>query len=164
MERGAANAAESVEMLAKEAVELEEKVTKLKSGVSRKEELERERDLLVEDNKKFESVVESFKEQVGAMEAKLRDWEKELEAKQRENRRICEENEELERRIEGQAVNARDVERMRRELQVVERDVREAENGRNVMEEKAWELEADIGKRLKESETTAEQCNQAMRK
>lgn len=164
MERGAANAAESVEMLAKEAAELEEKVTKLKSGVSRKEELERERDLLVEDNKKFESVVESFKEQVGAMEAKLRDWEKELEAKQRENRRICEENEELERRIEGQAVNARDVERMRRELQVVERDVREAENGRNVMEEKAWELEADIGRRLKELEAMAEQCNQAMRK
>ncbi|ONK55391.1 uncharacterized protein A4U43_UnF3950 [Asparagus officinalis] len=98
------------------------------------------------------------------MEAKLRDWEKELEAKQRENKRICEENEELERRIEGQAVNARDVERMRRELQVVERDVREAENGRNAMEEKAWELEADIGKRLKELKVTAEQCNQAMRK
>jgi len=98
------------------------------------------------------------------MEGKLRDWEKELEAKERESKRICEENVELQKRIEGQAVNARDVERMRRELQAVERDIGEAEQGRNAMEEKAWELEAEIGKKLKELEAMAEQCNQAMRK
>lgn len=164
MEHGAANAAASVDALAKEVAELEEKVNGMKSGLSRKEELERERNMLVEDSRKFQSVVESFKEKVAEMEGKLRDREKELEAKERESKGICKENVELQRRIEGQVVNARDVERMRRELQAVERDIGEAEQGRNAMEEKAWELEVEIGKKLKELEAMVEQCNQAMRK
>lgn len=164
MEREAATAAASVDALAKEAEELEVKVNELRSRPSRKEELERERAVLVEDGRKFESVVENFKEQVAAMEGKLRDFEKELDAKGRENRRIYEENEELRRRIKGQAVNARDVERMRRELQAVEREIAEAENGRNAMDEKAWEIEAEIGKKWKEFEAMAEQCNQLIRK
>ena len=53
---------------------------------------------------------------------------------------------------------------MRRELQAVERDIREAENGRNAMEEKAWELEAEIVQKLKDLEVMAEQCNQVMKK
>ena len=164
LEHEAANTVASIDGLAKEAAELEERANRLKSGPSRREELERERDVLVEDCKKFESVVESFKEQVAAMEGKLRDWAKELEAKERESKRICEENNELQKRIDGQAVNPRDVERMRRELQAVERDIREAENGRNAMEEKAWELEAEIAQKLKDLEVMAEQCNQVMKK
>lgn len=164
MKRWSSNAAASLEELEKNAALLEEKANGLRSAPSRKEELERERDVLMEDCKKFESVVGSFKEQVAIMEGKLRDWEKELEAKERESNRICEENEELTKRIGGQAMNARDVERMRRELQALEREIREAENERNALEEKGWELEAEIGHKLKDLELTAEQCNQAMRK
>ncbi|KAJ6810614.1 putative kinetochore protein NDC80-like protein [Iris pallida] len=160
----AANLAASVDALAKEAEDLEAKVGALRAGPSRKEALERERAMLAEDVRKFQAVVDSWERQVAGMEEKLRDWEGELEAKERENRRVCEENEGLKARVEGQAVGVRDAERMKKEMQAVERDTAEAEVGRNAMEERAWELEAELGRKVKDLEAVTEQCNQAMRK
>lgn len=163
-EQQAASTAAGMEALAKEAEDLEAKVSELKGKPSLRAELEKEKGELEEDEKKFESVIEHFKGQVGSMEGKLRDWGKELEAKERESKRMAEENEELKRRVEGQVVNVRDVERMRREMQAVERDIAEAEIGRNAMEEKAWELDAEVARKLKDLEGMAEQCNQAIKK
>ncbi|EHA8590264.1 kinetochore protein NDC80 [Cocos nucifera] len=160
----AANATAAVEALEKQANDLEAKLRVLTSGPSRREALERERAMLVEDVKKFQAVVDTWGGKVAAMESALGDWEKELEAKEREIRRICEENEELQKRIDTQTVNVRDAERMKRELQAVERDIAEAESGRNVLEEKAWELEVVVGRKLNELEVLSEQCNQAIRK
>ncbi|XP_038973110.1 kinetochore protein NDC80 homolog isoform X2 [Phoenix dactylifera] len=160
----ATNATAAVEALEKQANGLEAKLRALTSGPSRRDSLERERAVLVEDVKKFQAVVDTWGWKVAAMESALGDWEKELEAKEKEIRRTCEENEELQKRIDAQTVNVRDAERMKRELQAVERDIAEAESGRNVLEEKAWELEAAVGRKLNEFEVLSEHCNQAIRK
>ena len=51
-----------------------------------------------------------------------------------------------------QTFNARDAERMKRELQAVERDITEAEVARNGWEEKSWDLDTTIGHKFKELE------------
>ncbi|XP_072987546.1 kinetochore protein NDC80 homolog [Typha latifolia] len=160
----AAAAAASADKLEKEAADLEARVRAVKAGPSRREALESERSVLVEDVKKFQAVVESWGGKLAGMEEAVGDLEKELDAKERESRRLCEENEELKKRVEGQAVNVRDAERMKRELQAVERDVAEAETGRAALEEKAWELEASITRKMDELEVLVQQCNQASRK
>ena len=81
-----------------------------------------------------------------------------------ENNKICEENEELKKRVELQTFNARDAERMKRELQAVERDIMEAEVARNGWEEKSWDLDTMIGHKFKELEALSIECNQALRR
>lgn len=90
--------------------------------------------------------------------------EKELEAKVVDNKRICQENAELKNRVELQTFNARDVDRMKRELQAVERDIGEAELERNAWEEKSWELDTMLSHKFKDLEAVAMDCNQAMRR
>ncbi|XP_009391371.3 kinetochore protein NDC80 homolog [Musa acuminata AAA Group] len=160
----AANTAAAIDALEKEATELEAKLQALQAEPSKKKALEREKGMLVEDVKKFQAVVDSWGGKVAAMESALGEWEKELEAKEKESKRLCEENEELHRRIDTQAVNVRDVERMKREMQAVERDIADAEIGRNALEEKAWELEETVSRKIHETEVLLEQCNQAVRR
>lgn len=109
-------------------------------------------------------MVENFESKVAAKEKALEEREKELSAKVEENRRICEENEELKRQIDSQAVNVRDVERMKRELQAVERDIADAETERNAWEEKMWDLEATAGQNIKELEGLITESNQTIRR
>ncbi|URD93083.1 HEC/Ndc80p family [Musa troglodytarum] len=160
----AANTAAAIDALEKQATELEAKLQALQAEPSKKEALEREKGMLVEDVKKFQAVVDSWGGKVAAMESALGEWEKELEAKEKEGKRLCEENEELQRRIDTQAVNVRDVERMKREMQAVERDIADAEIGRNALEEKAWELEETVSRKIDETEVLLERCNQAVRR
>lgn len=163
-EHQAKNAASVVDSLEKESTDLQEKLRALTSGPSRRQALESEKGLLTEDVNKFRAVVDSFGAKVASLERSLGDWERELAAKEGEIRRMKEENEELKKRVDGQAVSARDAERMRREMQAVERDIAESENGLSTMEERALELEAAAGRKFKEMEALAEQCNQAIRK
>ncbi|WOL20049.1 kinetochore protein [Canna indica] len=158
------NTVADIDALEKEAADLEAKHQAFRAEPSKKEALEREKGMLVEDVKKFQAVVGSWSTKVAAMEASLVEWEKELEAKEKESKRLCEENEELQKRIDTQAVNVRDVERMRREMQAVERDIADAESERNRLEEKAWDLEASVSRKLNEIDVIMEQCNQAVRK
>ncbi|KAM0950840.1 putative kinetochore protein Ndc80 [Dioscorea sansibarensis] len=163
-EHQAKNASSVVDSLQKECTDLEEKLRALTSGPSRRQALESEKGLLTEDVNKFRAVVDSFGAKVASLERSLGDWERELVAKEGEIRRMKEENEELRKRVDGQAVSARDAERMRREMQAVERNIAESENGLSAMEERALELEASAGRKFKEMEALAERCNQAIRK
>ncbi|KAK9286432.1 hypothetical protein L1049_014829 [Liquidambar formosana] len=156
--------ANSVKLLGKEVAELEAKVEGLRSGPSAREVLEKERFVLEEDVKKFHAIIGEFSGRIAAVEKVLEEKEKELDAKVQENKRICEENEELKKRVELQAFNARDAERMKRELQAVERDIGEAEVARNAWEEKSWDLDTTLGHKFKELEALSIECNQAIRR
>ncbi|RWR89950.1 kinetochore protein ndc80 [Cinnamomum micranthum f. kanehirae] len=154
----------AVNSLRQEALDLESRLLAARSTPSSRELLEKEKAELVEDARKFNAVVENFESKVAAKEKALEEREKELSAKVEENRRICEENEELKRQIDSQAVNVRDVERMKRELQAVERDIADAETERNAWEEKMWDLEATAGQNIKELEGLITESNQTIRK
>ncbi|XP_078429722.1 kinetochore protein NDC80 homolog [Wolffia australiana] len=150
--------------LAREAAELERAAEAARSGPSPREAAERERGLLRDDMNKFDVMIESWREKLRAAEKLARDKEAGLEAKIAESRRISEENEELRAKVAAQVMNVRDAERMEKELRAVERDVAEAEIGRNVLEEKSWELDADKDRKFKELESLVEQANQAIRR
>ncbi|KAK4254358.1 hypothetical protein QN277_009754 [Acacia crassicarpa] len=148
------------EELKKIAAECEE----LRTRPSQKEVLEKEKSLLEDDVNKFHKMIEEFTVRIKEVERGLSDKEKQLEAKVQENKNICEENEELKKRVELQTFNARDMERMRKELQAVERDIAEAELARNAWEEKSWELETSLGHKVNDLEALALDCNQALRR
>lgn len=164
MERERDGAAEDVEALERKAAELEASLNGLRSEPSRKEVLEKERSMLEGDVDKFHGMIENFAKKIAQGEKDLEAKEKELEEKLRNKDRICEENEELKKRVELQTFNARDAERMKRELQAVERDIGEAEMARNSWEEKSWDLDATLGHKFKELEALAMDCNLAMRR
>lgn len=164
LERKKQDLKENVDVLSGNVRELEAKLEALRSPPSQKELLEKDKGLLEEDVSKFHTIIGEFTERMGSMEKALEEKEKELEAKVQERMRIAEENDELKRRVETQTLNARDMDRMRRELQAVERDIAEAEIARNTWEEKSWDLDTKIGHQFKELEALAMECNQAMRR
>lgn len=148
------------EEMAKLAVECEE----LRTRPSQKEVLEKEKSMLEDDVNKFHKMIEEFTVRIKEVERVLSDKEKQLDAKVQENKKICEENEELKKRVELQTFNARDMERMRKELQAVERDIAEAELARNAWEEKSWDLETSLGHKVNHLEALVLDCNQALRR
>lgn len=156
--------AEQAEGMEKEIADLEAKLAAAISGPSLREELEKKRGLLMEDKKKFEAVVESWTERLCEMDETRNGLEKELEAKNKEHKRLLEEKDDLEKRIGTQGLSVRDVERMKREMQALDRDIEEAKNAKSVAEEKVWEAEAGIAQKLDEMEVVLEQCNLAIRK
>jgi len=109
-------------------------------------------------------VVTTWKTKVDEKEEALVDLAKELEAKVLDVRRIAAENEDLMKKVDTQAVNVRDVERMHREMQAIECDIAHAENGKAALEDKGWELDAKLVTKLEELEGLAERCNQALKR
>ena len=107
--------------------------------------------------KKFHAIIAEISGRIASVE-------KILEEKVEENNKICEENEGLKRRVELQTFNARDAERIKRELLAVERDIMEAEVARNGWKEKSWDLDTMIGHKFKELEALSIECNQALRR
>ncbi|KAI3885094.1 hypothetical protein MKW98_002486 [Papaver atlanticum] len=87
-----------------------------------------------------------------------------LERKIQSLGRICEENEELKKTIDAQTANMRDADRMKRELQAVERDIAEAEEAKSMWEEKSWDLDSKISHTFKELVNLSFECNQAIRR
>ncbi|KAJ9687327.1 hypothetical protein PVL29_015993 [Vitis rotundifolia] len=164
LERERDAVAEGVKALEKEVAEREGRLEELRSGPSAKEVVEKERGVLEEDVKKFHAIIAEFSGRIASVEKILEEKEKELGVKVEENYRICEENEELKKRVELQTFNARDAERMKRELQAIERDITEAEVARNGWEEKSWDLDTTIGHKFKELEALSIECNQALRR
>ena len=154
----------ATESMEKEVINLEKIVEGYRSGPSPREVIEKERALLRDDIKKFDVMIESWKDKLISTEKLLKEKEEGLEAKIGENQRISKENEELRTRIASQVMNVRDAERMKKELQAVERDVVETEIGRNILEEKSWELDADINRKMRELESLVEQANYTIKK
>lgn len=146
------------------AEELEAELERLRSAPSQREVLEKEKSLLEDDVNKFHKIIDEFASRIEAAEKVMEEKERQLEAKVAEKERISEENEELRRRVELQTFNARDVERMRRELQAAERDTGEAELARNTWEEKCWELDNTLSHKFKDIEALAMDCNQSLKR
>ncbi|CAL5053734.1 unnamed protein product [Urochloa decumbens] len=154
----------TVRTLEKEVQALEAEVNQLTSGPSRREALEAEKEAFTADVKKFEAVVKAWKGKIGEREEALVDLEKELEAKVLDAQRTAAENQELLKKVDAQAVNVRDVERMHREMQAIESDIANAENVKASQEDKCWELDSKLVTKLEELEGRAEQCNQAIKR
>ncbi|CAA0822044.1 Unknown protein [Striga hermonthica] len=144
--------------------ELESKLDGMKAGPSQKERLEQEKAVLEKDITKFQIMIEQLSSHLMEVQKKLEEKGNALEAKVEDRKRICEENEELKKRIEEQGINLRDAERMKRELQAVERDIVETESARNGWEEKIWELDSEINHKFKELERLVMEGNQATRR
>ncbi|XP_015696225.2 kinetochore protein NDC80 homolog [Oryza brachyantha] len=157
-------AVESSQALEKEAQDLEVKRTKLTSGPSRLEALQAEEAAFTADVQKFEEVVKSWTAKIQEKKESLVRLEKELEAKAMDRQQIAAENEELVKKVDAQVVNVRDVDRMQREMLAVENDNAKLENGKAILEEKGWELDAAVVAKLEEIEGLVDQCNQAFRK
>lgn len=156
--------AEIIKDLERNVKELEERLEGLKTGPTERETLEKEKNTLEEDVKKFHSIIEQLDGLIVALQKVLEEKERELQTKVTETNRVKEENEELKKRIEEQGINARDAERMKKELMAVERDIVETELSRNGWEEKAWDLDSEIGHKLKELEELLIECNQAIKR
>ncbi|TVU21148.1 hypothetical protein EJB05_30770, partial [Eragrostis curvula] len=137
----AEEAVEATRALEKEAQELEEKRNKLTSGLSRREALEADKAALTEDVQKFDAVVKTWSAKVSEKEEASVNLRKELEA-----------------------VNVRDVDRMHREMQLVEQDIANLENEKAALEDKGWEVDAALVKKLEELDGITEQCNQALKR
>ncbi|MBA0677097.1 hypothetical protein Goari_018519 [Gossypium aridum] len=164
VEKERENVAASNRALEKSVGELEAKAEALRTGPTEREALEKEKNVLEEDVKKFHAMIAEFTGRIDAMEQVLEEKEKELNAKEEERKRICEENEGFKKRVELQTFNARDIERMKREMQAVERDISEAEIARNSWEDKSWDLDSTIRQKFKKLVTLAMDCNQAIRR
>ncbi|KAF9595214.1 hypothetical protein IFM89_037812 [Coptis chinensis] len=67
-------------------------------------------------------------------------------------------------RKRGIRLTCRDVERIRREIQALEREISEAEAARNEWEEQSWDVDASLGKMYKDLENLSVECNQAIRR
>ncbi|CAL5041954.1 unnamed protein product [Urochloa decumbens] len=154
----------TVRTLEKEVQALEAEVNQLTSGPSRREALDAEKEAFTADVKKFEAVVKAWKGKIGEREEALVDLEEELEAKVLDAQRTAAENQELLKKVDAQAVNVRDVERMHREMQAIESDIANAENVKASQEDKCWELDSKLVTKLEEFEGVAEQCNQAIKR
>ncbi|XP_020968956.1 kinetochore protein NDC80 homolog isoform X2 [Arachis ipaensis] len=157
-------AQEKLEAANNELKSLRDDLERLRLHPVKKEELEKTKGMLEDDVKKFNLLIEDVGRKIEEMEKVLAEKEKVLEAKEQENRRVCEENKELRRTVEAQPVNVRDVERMKRELQALEREIQEGELARNVWEDKFWELENNLSHKFKELEVLALDCNQELRR
>ncbi|KVI01777.1 kinetochore protein NDC80 homolog [Cynara cardunculus var. scolymus] len=155
---------ENVKVKSEIAKDLEAKLEAMKSGPSPREAKEEEKTMLEKDIKKFNELIEQLRAHEVNVEKLIEEKEKELGIKIEEKNRICQENEELKKKVEEQAINMRDADRMKRELQSVERDIGEAEIARNKWEEKCWDLNALIGTKFKELEALQIECNQALRR
>lgn len=145
-------------------VELEAQLEEVRSAPSKKDELEKEKAVLEGDVNKFHKIIEEFGSRIDPLERVLMEKEKQLEAKVVENERIVEENEELKSKVELQTFNARDVDRMKKELQAAERDASEAELARNAWEEKCWEVDSTLAHKIKDLEALSIDCNLALRR
>ncbi|PKA46208.1 hypothetical protein AXF42_Ash015501 [Apostasia shenzhenica] len=163
-ERHADTAAQSFEALESEVPQHEAKLREIAAAPSRLEAIEAERAAVVEDVNKFRNVVDNFSEKMVKMRNSLEEKERELEVKEMERRKLDEENEGLRQRVQGQAMSMRDVERMNREMQAVERDIVDGESRRNEIEEKSWVFNTEVERKYREIVAMAEQCNQAIRK
>ncbi|KAL5573520.1 hypothetical protein UlMin_023117 [Ulmus minor] len=161
LEQERENVAKRAEELEQNAAEHDSKLEAMKAEPSRREVLEKNTKLLEEDAVKFRTALEICAEKIARKEKVLKEKEKELEVKEQNRERISEENVGLKKMVEQQTFNDKDVERMRRELQAVERDIGDAEIATSSWENKSWDLHSSSGYSFKELQALAIESNQA---
>lgn len=164
LEKERENVAEMINNMEKNYQELGAMAENLRTGPTDRESMEKKKSELEEDVIKFHQIIEQYTSRMEDVEGILENKEKELRAKEEERMRICEENEELKKRVEVQTFNSRDVERMKRELQAVERDIGQAEASRNSWEDKSWDIASTIRHEFEKLQERAMECNQATRR
>ncbi|TXG65285.1 hypothetical protein EZV62_006560 [Acer yangbiense] len=153
--------------VSRDVEELVDKVTQLEglqTGPTEREKLEKESSVVEEDVNKFNAMIAGFDERIRKMEELVEEKDKEMKEKLGEHKRICQENEELKKKVELQTFNAHDAERMKKEWKAVERDIEDAETARSAWEDKCWDLDATFTRKFKELEALSIECNQAIRR
>ncbi|GLJ56049.1 hypothetical protein SUGI_1203390 [Cryptomeria japonica] len=140
--------------------ELEVKIKGLKTGTLLIEELNQKKALIAEDVNKFHLIIDNLSSKKDTLEKRLAEQRQELEDNIVQIEQSRKENEELKQQVGSQDVNIRDYQKMKREYQIIEADIRIAEESRNHWEEKAWELEVSASKKLKELEWAIDRYNQ----
>ncbi|KAL2897976.1 Kinetochore protein NDC80-like protein [Bienertia sinuspersici] len=156
--------ANSLKSLDEETQKLESELEGLKTKPSERELFESQRKDLESDLVKFQEYIGQLRDSHSITEKALEEQQKALAAKVEEIRQIREENEELKKKAESQGFNMRDAERMRRELQAVDREISEAETSRSSWEEKISDLDEALRQKRKELEALSIECNQALRR
>ncbi|KAL8171681.1 hypothetical protein V2J09_023485 [Rumex salicifolius] len=155
---------DKVDSLEKEISELEAKLELSRSGPSPLEAIEEEKQVLEKDKQKFEEFVAKLTDKLKDSQKSLDDKEKELAAALKEKVSICMESEELKKKVETQKIDLWVAERMRREMQAVEREIREAELARTEREEKSWSIDEKINHQLKELDALSIESNQLLKR
>ncbi|KAM7251079.1 hypothetical protein ACFE04_022962 [Oxalis oulophora] len=155
---------ESVGELERSFKELEAKAEGLRTGPTQRELLENERKVLEEDVNKFNLMIQGFNTKNAEMEEAIEEKLRAKAVKEEETRKLSKENEELRKRVEVQKVNSRDAERMKRELQIVERDIEAMDRARTDWEDKVWELDSSIAQKYNELEALTMEANQAIKR
>ncbi|XP_021747496.1 kinetochore protein ndc80-like [Chenopodium quinoa] len=164
MEREKELLASNLKSLDDEVQKLESELEGLKSKPSEREMYENQSKDLKGDLRKFEEFIAQVRDGNSITQKALEEKEMELAAKEEEIKRTREENEELQKRVDAQKFNLRDAERMKRELQAVEREISEAEASRSSWEEKSWDIHVAIAQKHKELEALSVECNQTLRR
>ncbi|CAN8254567.1 unnamed protein product [Cochlearia groenlandica] len=144
--------------------ELEAKLESRKKGPTKKESCKRVKAVLEQDVYKMHTMVVELTDKTRGIEKLVEEKAKEAKAKEEEKELTREENKELKKKVENQSFNVRDVERMRRELQAVERDVAEAESARDGWDQKSWELNSQAMNKFHQIQTLAIDFNQDLRR
>jgi len=104
------------------------------------------------DIAKFDHINSNLQSHLQAAEKKLEDKRQELVAKKAEREAILTENEELKQRIAAQQINSVDVERMRKENEVLDTNLQQVvARGRELLDA-AWDHEVRASTKLKELE------------
>ncbi|KAH9317020.1 hypothetical protein KI387_018789, partial [Taxus chinensis] len=140
--------------------DLEAKIKGLQSGTSLIDELNQKKAVTAEDVNKFHFIINNLSSKKDALEKSLVERKQEMETKNVEIEKLTKEIEELKQQVESQGINIRDYEKMNREYQSIEADIRIVEDSRNQWEKKAWELESSASKKLKELEGAIDRYNQ----
>ncbi|KAH9551779.1 hypothetical protein CY35_09G030300 [Sphagnum magellanicum] len=104
------------------------------------------------DIAKFDHINSNLQSHLQAAEKKLEDRRQELVAKKAEREAILTGNEELKQRIAAQQINSVDVERMRKENEVLDTNLQQVvARGRELLDA-AWDYEVQASTKLKELE------------
>ncbi|KAK7388056.1 hypothetical protein VNO78_22859 [Psophocarpus tetragonolobus] len=161
---GKAAAEESLNAARSTVQNLQAELDRLRSQPPLMDALQKEKTMLEEDVIKFRKMIEELTSRIDQAERALADKEQQLQAKQQETDRLSQENQELARLVDAQTFNSRDVDRMKRELQAVQRDSAEAQLARNAWEDKSWDLDTSLSRTIKDLHTLAIDCNQALKR
>lgn len=155
---------EHLRALQTEAEELHSQLQASLSAANPIEDLEKKRTDLEGDVNKFRALIDQYAGKIAATEKVLQEKLKELESKEEETRRVLAENEGLKKRVKEQNVNSREAERIKRELQAMERDIAAAESARNSLEEKFWDLDPIVGHKFMELEQLSVEFTHALKR
>eukprot|EP00249_Psilotum_nudum_P004414 c17941_g1_i1 orf=37-1290(+) len=148
----------------KQVEDSQAKLLLLKNEPSPLNVLDKKKSDLLSDIGKFNLIISNFTSHKQSIEKKVEERKQELEAKQAEALRITEENDLLKQQVSAQQINIVDYERMLRESQRVEEELRFARNLRAEREQESWEKEIQTSRRLKELENACLGPNSKIRR